>query len=254
MPSWVQRVSFLLLFLLAFDASSLVFGTPQLPTRVVRQLAQPVRYGDTNAKRFARGLPPLPPVRRASRTDSARRSTTSDTEPFCGKIKVSSVQDQSTIGFLQLSDDRDRYIAGPASSATKFSATVSKQSVTYGVSFHDDNAPLFLAGLISPGVELLLTNSNAAIIGGTQVQTTPGSTPHSGGPVSIPGSEYETAIWKYSASPPSLSPSWVDHDGNSPPISIVWDPVGKTLYLTANPTLVKQNHPGSETVELMPVG
>jgi hypothetical protein len=70
MPSWVQRVSFLLLLLLAFDASSLVFGAPQPPTRVARQLSQPFLNRETNAKRFARGLPPLPPVKRRSVTDS----------------------------------------------------------------------------------------------------------------------------------------------------------------------------------------
>jgi hypothetical protein len=71
MPSWSQRVFLLLLFLLSFDAVSFVFGapqTPQTPTR--RQLSQRLANGETNAKRFASGLPPLPPVKRGSPTDS----------------------------------------------------------------------------------------------------------------------------------------------------------------------------------------
>jgi len=245
-----------LLFLLAFDLP-FVFGAPQAPPPLVRRLSQRFSNGETNAKRFARGLPPLPPARRASTTESAKRSTTSDTKAFKGKIKVTSVVDHNTIGFLQLSGSQDRYIVDSASSANQFSATLFKQGVTNNVNFVDGDAPAshnFLAGLISPGVELLTSNSNAAIVGDAPVQTAPGATPQSGGSVSIPGSEYETAIWNYSPSPPTLTASWVNHNGGHPAISIVWDPVGKTLYLTANPAAVILNHPGSQTVELSPIG
>lgn len=71
MSSLVQRVFLLLLFLLAFDASSFISGAPQAPpTRLVRQLSQRRVNGETNAKRFSRGLPPLPPVRRGTTTES----------------------------------------------------------------------------------------------------------------------------------------------------------------------------------------
>jgi len=255
MQSWVQRVFLLLLFVLACDPSSFVFGAPQTPTRLVRQLSR--RYdGETNAKRFARGLPPLPPMRRASLTESAKRSTTSDTETFKGKIKVNSAVSQSTIGFLTLSNSQDRYIVDP-NSANQFTSTVFKQGVTANAIFHDNNAPAshaFLAGLISPGLELLTSNSNVAIVGDAPAQTSPGSTPQSGGSVSIPGSEYETAIWNYVASPPTLTASWVNHDGSQPAISIVWDSAAQSLYLTANPAAVILNHPGSEVVELSLIG
>jgi len=190
-------------------------------------------------------------------TDTARRSTVSDTEVFKGKIKVTSAVDHNTIGFLQLSGAQDRYIVGSASSPDQFSATVFKQGVTSDVNFVDGDAPAshpFLAGLISPGVELLASNSNAAIVGDAPVQTSPGSTPQSGGSASIPGSEYETAIWNYSPSPPTLTASWVNHDGSQPPVAIVWDPIGQVLYLTANPSAIILSHPGSQTVELSPIG
>jgi len=250
----------LLLFLLAFDASSFVFGNPEpIPSSpVIRQLSRRrLVNGETNAKRFSRGLPPLPPVRRGSTTDSARRSTTSDISPFSGKIKVNSIDDHHTIGFLQLSGSQDRYIVDSASSADQFSATLFNHGVTANADFQDTNAPAshqFLAGLISPGIELLASNGNVAIVGDAPAQTSPGSTPQSGGSVSIPNNEYETAIWNYTPSPPTLIPSWVNHDGSQPAISVIWDPVGQTLYLTANPAAVILNHPGSQAVELSPIG
>jgi hypothetical protein len=221
---------------------------------LVRRLSQ--RLGrDTNAERFSRGLPPLPPVRRGSSTETARRSTTSDTQSFKGKIKVNSAVDHNTLGFLQLSDDR--YIVGPANSPDQFSATLFKHGVTANVNFFDTDAPgshPFLAGLVSPGLELFPSNRNAAIVGGAPKQTSPGSTPQSGGDASISGFEYETAIWNYSPSPPTLTASWVNHDGSQLPVSIVWDPVGKTVYLTANPADFILNHPGSQVVEFSPIG
>src|SRR5262245_12727063 len=82
----------------------------------------------------------------------------------------------------------------------------------------------------------------------------PGSTPQSGGSTSIPGSEYESAIWSEGGSLQSVTAGWVNHDGSRPAVTLVWDPVGQTLYLTANPAAVILNHPGSQTVSLTFVG
>jgi hypothetical protein len=168
------------------------------------------------------------------------------------QIKAISVNDLTTIGFLQLDGAQDRYIIGSASSADSFNANATGSS---GNSFLDTNAPAShdeLAGLISPGVELLATNANSAVFGDSSVLTAPGSTPQSGGSPSIPGSEYETSIWSLTGGPGNytMTPQWVNHDGSAPADSIVWDPVGQTLYLTANPAAVILNHPGSQTVTL----
>jgi hypothetical protein len=169
-----------------------------------------------------------------------------------GHIKVTSVNDQNTIGFLQLTTATDRYIVGSAASADNFQLDTAASSP---FSLTDLDAPAshpFFAGLISPGIELLTTNSNAAVLGDSSVQTAPGSTPQSGGSPSIPGAEFETAI--VSPSGVSLSLRWVNHDGGQPSVSVVWDPVGQVLYLTANPTAVILNHPGSQTVQLAFLG
>jgi hypothetical protein len=165
-----------------------------------------------------------------------------------GHIKVTSVSNQNTIGFLQLTAATDRYIAGSASTADNFQLDTSASAP---FTLLDQTAPAshpFFAGLLSPGIELLTTNANAAVLGDSSVQTAPGSTPQTGGSPSIPGAEFETAIWSRSNN--DLSLRWVNHDGSQPSVSVVWDPVGQVLYLTANPAAVILNHPGSQTVQL----
>ena len=171
-----------------------------------------------------------------------------------GTIKVVSINNLNTIGFLQLTGAQDHYILGSATSANTFSLPTPVSSL---FTLTDTDAPAshpFLAGLISPGIELLTTNSNAAVLGDSSVQTAPGSTPQSGGSPSIPGSEFESAIWSVGGLPQTLTASWVNHDGGQPTITLVWDPVGQTIYLTANPAAVILNHPGSQAVTLQFVG
>jgi len=161
-----------------------------------------------------------------------------------GDIRVTSVASQNVIGFLQLTGAQDRYIVGSQSSANTFRL----DTLLSQFSLLDTDAPAshqFLAGLISPGVELLTTNSNAAVLGDASVSTAPGATPQSGGSPSIPGSEFETAIWTRNGN--DLFPHWVNHDGSEPTMSIVSDPVSQVLYMTANPAAVILNHPGSQT-------
>jgi hypothetical protein len=171
-------------------------------------------------------------------------------------IEAISTNGQNTIGFLQLDSPQDRYIVGAAASEDSFTVNGSGLS---GNSFLDTNAPAShdeLAGLISPGVELLATNANAAVMGDSSVSTAPGSTPQSGGSPSIPGSEYETSIWSLSGTPGNytMTPEWVNHDGSTPSETMVWDPMGQTLYLTANPAAVILNHPGAQSVTLEYLG
>jgi len=172
-----------------------------------------------------------------------------------GHIRVVSVNGQNTVGFLQLTNSNDRYIVGGAASADNFSLDTPAPSL---FSLSDTDAPAshpFLAGLISPGIELVTTNGNAAILGDSSVQTAPGSPPQTGGSPSIPGSEFETAIWSFPMlGSNDLMAHWVNHDGSQPTISVVWDPVDQTTYLTANPAAVILNHPGSQTVNLEYLG
>jgi len=255
--AFLNRVVALLVFLLLTTS---VFAVPNVgrPSDQLRRTAPQVRNpftGETNAKRLARGLPPLPPVRRGSKTDTAKRSTTSNTVSISNTIQVTAAGG-GTIGFLQLDGAQTQYIVGSASSPSTFTATVFNTGVTTDVTFTDTGASAshpFLAGLIAPGVELQSTNTNSAILGDAPVQTAAGSTPQSGGSPSIPGTDYETAIWSYDSTSKAITPSWVNNDGTSPAVSIVWDPVGATIHLTANPSGVILSHPGSVEVEFTAV-
>ena len=139
----------------------------------------------------------------------------------------------------------------------------------------------FLAGLVSPDVELSPSNSNVAIVGDAPVQSV------------LPWTSYTTSLILFLSGPWFYSPKWrfclnsrqSIWDGylelftipsnsygimgqsrwkfvlqSSPlsrvnwillgqlPVSIVWDPVGQTVYLTANPAGVILNHPGWQVV------
>ncbi|KAI0259405.1 hypothetical protein BC834DRAFT_974289 [Gloeopeniophorella convolvens] len=59
---------------------------------------------DTNAARFARGMPPLPPTRRST---AKRTSTTQASVPTTGRIQLRDIETSVTIGYLQNS------VAGP---------------------------------------------------------------------------------------------------------------------------------------------
>ncbi|KAF8324545.1 uncharacterized protein EI90DRAFT_3075014 [Cantharellus anzutake] len=245
-----------LFFLLLFTASVFAFPAHRRELRrLAPQLRDPV-HGETNAKRFANGLPPLPPAWRrnirASRTDAAKRAQGSGTTTWSGRIKVTGASGGGALGYLTLTSAQDRYIVGKASSADTFTATLFQSGITQSVSFKDTNAPSshpYLAGLVSPGSPLRTTNQNFATLGDS-VQTSPNSTPQSGGGVSIAGDEYETAIWDYDASSQNIAPKWVNHDSSTPAISILWDATGQAIYLTANPTGVTSAHPGSQIVTL----
>ncbi|KAH8824559.1 hypothetical protein DL96DRAFT_1818257 [Flagelloscypha sp. PMI_526] len=190
----------------------------------------------TNGERMRRGMPLNAPVRRdPTRT---RRSQPSGTPPktFTGRIKVSSIANHNTIGFMQLSDAKDRAIVGGANSASHFTFVEgSGQAITCD----DCNGKNF--GLaVSPGVILSPSNSNAAIV-----------SPQGG----IPGAQYETNVWTYLDTPTKpVDVYWTNSDGSQPTESYVWDPIGETLYVTANPAAVILNHPGAQTVEFMLVG
>ncbi|KAF8330597.1 uncharacterized protein EI90DRAFT_1141781 [Cantharellus anzutake] len=112
--------------------------------RLAPRLRDPV-HEDTNAKRFARGLPPLPPRRNieASRTDAARRSLPSDTQIWSGKIKVSSVKDtigpeNKALGYLALNANQTYYVVvSDLNNASTFTATLRQYGITTNVSFKD---------------------------------------------------------------------------------------------------------------------
>src|SRR5262249_9055459 len=152
-----------------------------------------------------------------------------------GNIEVHA-SSNALIGYLSLTAAQDRYIVGSQASANTFQRDTAASSPFSLVDLNAAASHPYLAGLISPGIAFLTSNSNARVFGDAPVQTAGGSPPQSGGSPSIPGSEYETALWSLTGN--ALSVGWVNHAGSQPSMSIVWDPVGQVLYLTANPAAV----------------
>lgn len=224
----------LLLSLLLLSTS--VFAAPAFDKRgqfrrSVPQIRDP--RGETNAQRFARGLPPLPPRVRGTRTGTAKRTVPSDTPSVAsvlgGKIVVRSSSGE--VGVLQYSSSHGQYIPGSGSSGASFTFA--------GKSFQDDSTDYYLAGLIDPQTSLEPDNGNFAILGGAKPD----------GTSTISGKDYQSTIWSVDASTGKVTASWVNQDGSSlPEVSIAWDPVSSDIYLTDDFDGSKSKYPEAQLV------
>jgi len=231
-----------------------VFAVPTLGHRndQLRRPAPQLRNsvtGETNAKRLARGLPPLPPAKRASGTDTAKRSTTSQTVSKHGNIKATDT-DGNTVGYLALTGTFNNlwyHVVSTADTSATFNTVVYSSGITTGASLQDPRPNMYLAGLNHPGVELLPSNKDSAIVGFSPL-TSFGSVPQTTGQPSIAGDEYESAIWTIDASTWAISPTWVNQDNSSPPMTLLWDPTATQFYITANPHGVMSKCPEAYVV------
>ncbi|KAF8339202.1 uncharacterized protein EI90DRAFT_3151731 [Cantharellus anzutake] len=242
-----RRVALCLLLLFTASVFAFPFPQRQVLRRPAPQLRDPV-YGGTNAKRLARGLPPLPPVRRfnvnISRSDTAKRAQVSGTTAWTGRIQVNLVPGENPLGadplggnpgYLRPTDgSADRYmVVSKATDADTFSTTFYQDGVT-PVSFKSENGlsakPLsarpYLAGLVDPNIKLGALNAITVFLG-SSVQTNSGDGPQSGGAASVPGLSYETRFWLYDPSTNNITPEWVDTNHNKLKLSAVWDHVGQ---------------------------
>ncbi|KAF8326965.1 uncharacterized protein EI90DRAFT_3127402 [Cantharellus anzutake] len=143
-----------------------------------------------------------------------------------------------TLGYLALTANQEWYMISDEKSedAATFTATLYQNGITQSVSFKDNNAPTsrqYLAGLIPRGT--ILTMSGNAILGTSEL-TLANATAGSGGPVSMDGKEYETAIWDYDASTQKITPIWSDLPiHRNPVLSVVWDSGLQMICLTPTP-------------------
>jgi len=231
MSSFINRVALLFSFLLL---STSVFAAPTFDKR--SQLRRDSSRGETNAQRFARGLPPLAPVwkARGSRTFAAKRTVPSnipsvDTALTTGTITVSN--SQGVIGALQFVNGY--YIVSNEDPAA-FSNT--------GANFYDAATGYYLAGLITPYTNLESDASTYATLGGSP-STGGGVPPQSDGTASIPDTSYESAIWSTSN---GVSPTWVNYDYTTPEVTLV--SFANDVYITADVDGFTGTHPGAEVV------
>jgi len=250
--AFLHRVLIFVSFLLLTTS---IFALPAVEKRggELRRRAPLIRnpdYVDTNAKRLARGLGPLPPVRRlkGSGTDTAKRTQNSQTVQKRGKIRVTDPNEKTTLGYLTLTDTADRYVLGSVEEdADPFSATVFKRGITTEVNWLDPKPGQYLAGVLPPGEDLGTSNPNIAIVGFSD-PTPQGASPQSGGKVSIAGYSYESAIWSFDPSCNGINATWVNSDWTTVPLTIFWGSSEETFYLTGDPTDFKDNTPDATLV------
>ncbi|KAF8337966.1 uncharacterized protein EI90DRAFT_3118430 [Cantharellus anzutake] len=230
------------LFLL-FTAS--VFAIPFPQRQVLRRLAPQLRdpvHGETNAKRFAKGLPPLPPARRwnieASGTETAKRAQGSDTILWNG-VKIQGLRvfngKSNAMGYIQLKNNK--YVLATKNDADGFTATVQNNGITHGMNIKADKAPFtrpYLAVLVDPKYNDLGAKGSRGYFG-TSESTQLNATPQSGGAVSVTGAKYESVVWDYDIDTTLLTPKWVDSNNNTLTLSIVWGSHDESLYVTTDP-------------------
>ncbi|KAF8895880.1 hypothetical protein CPB84DRAFT_1245091 [Gymnopilus junonius] len=226
------------LLLLSFGAAAVSAFSPLNPTpsqmrthkvshkhEAVPQLAL---RGMTNAKRFAAGLPPLPPHRKplGQRTKTARSASASTVPGTPSNIEILDSASKASLGFLS-----SRYNSfGEASLATDTDPNNRMVIITPPnggpVDVQTVNGPNalypFLGGIkdvTSPNNMIGPTSSDFGYLGGT-LQTFPGSSPVLAGntftaatglPVPI-----ESAIWYHDTVTGALTAQWVNPDGTLP--------------------------------------
>jgi hypothetical protein len=237
----MHAISFLIVALCIFKFNvSLVTARPlERGSRLVAIL----EGLNTNAKRFAAGLPPLPPVRRlvGSKVDTARRQTPSFI-PQVGKIEVRDASGKS-LGWLGKKLDNGHFtLTNGNGNADIFTANLGITGTTYPVNFKESTTDKYLAGLLSPGTTLTPTSGFATLGLSSQV---PFGAPQVNNP-SIDDDPSETAIWLYDSSTKSVTAIWINQSSpRSIPLFIWHDSDNKkdAFYLTgsSNPPTTTSN-------------
>ncbi|KAJ7168899.1 hypothetical protein C8R46DRAFT_1268525 [Mycena filopes] len=181
---------------------------------------------DTNAKRFAAGLPPLPIARRRpTKTHTPEKRTTSAVS-FTGVIAVKTFSG-TTLGYLSSAlNSAGGYTISTILQATEVSFTAASSGFTSFIKIKDvsnnfPNTP-YIGGVVPSGTSL---GTGAARLAGTQA-TVASTTPLVGGFSTLAsGGDVESAVWSYSVSSKALTLQWYNYDGSITGAGFIYDPV-----------------------------
>jgi hypothetical protein len=231
------KISLFVFLLVVFDFS---FVTAKPRWNAQRRSAPGPEILDTNAKRFAAGLPPLPPAKRwmPTSTGSSPKPSTS-LFPISGVIKVSNDK-HDLLGYLSKDLQNGHFVLTQhLSDADKFSTSVQSFGKTSRISLLDTNSKdgLYLAGIIDQGVYLSPNSATFAILGDSK-KTMPGAPPQSGTSPTIPGLS-ETSIWTFDQYSHCLDPQWINPDYSTPYTVILYDWKAQEFLLTGSPDYVR---------------
>ncbi|KAG9108579.1 hypothetical protein FRC07_008429 [Ceratobasidium sp. 392] len=226
--------------------------------------AAPVEAG-TNAKRFAKGLPPLAPRTRrrhpqrgaphrlGTRVQAAPRAQTSPTPPENQKCNILVKTGDATLGYITPSfntfGEYGTFQPGPAG-ALEISFSYSPDSPSQ-LDFLATNGPSStypymgaVMGYASDSDNFSQGSYNYAYVAGTQ-QTPSGSPPvvgdsSFGTATGIPG-DYESAIWTYDPATQAISAQWINTDGSAPGTHLLYANDGNdAILLTGDPATLNE--------------
>ncbi|KDR77103.1 hypothetical protein GALMADRAFT_246294 [Galerina marginata CBS 339.88] len=200
----------------------------------------------TNARRFAAGLPPLPPKRRATATTPAHRPSPSavpPSSPSQAYIEVREATTRMSLGFISskynafgegglTTHPNDRMaFALPAPGGPMSLTTINGPNAKY---------PVFggIKGFSSSDANIGPASSNYATLGST-IPTTRNSPPVTAentfsDATGLP-EPVESAIWTYDPASGTLTPQWVNANSSAPTPSSYAGYTGDFLVLTGDP-------------------
>jgi hypothetical protein len=255
-----------MLFSLSFfvlSISTLATALPNLGERALHR--SPVTLEDrtlgplnTNAKRLAAGLPPLPAARAwtPTGTDGAKRSTPSSAT-YTGAIKVIRAEDNGDFGYISKTlDPNGRYIVDIRDNAASVSFLAYQSGLSATISITDLSAitddrkfTTSIGAAIVPGSELAADSSNAAVLGGSML-TLGGAISQATTYTTILGSAVQSAIWSFDPSNNQLTASWVNSNSQTLAVTLFWNPTGTALVLTADANKYVQENPTAFAIKL----
>ncbi|KAG9047334.1 hypothetical protein FS837_002495 [Tulasnella sp. UAMH 9824] len=211
-------------------SSPALLGEPRSIGQASPSSPQPVQL-DTNAKRFAKGLPPLSPSKsRHYKASPVRRTGASPLPPitYSGVIKVYNSDNGNPIGYISSAAPGYDYSALYQvqtyldSTALRVHFTVpggttgtvtDLNMVTENSKVHNADIANYL-GLTAPYDGTIVSGGSVpARMAGT-LQTSVGSPPVSGANTWSSDSKVESAVWTVDVSTWSLTLKWINPDGS----------------------------------------
>jgi len=213
---------------------------------------------NTNAKRLAAGLPPLPAARAwtPTGTDGAKRSTPSSAT-YTGAIKVVRAEDNGDFGYISKTlDASGRYIVDIKDNAASVSFLAYQSGSSATISITDLTATsderkftTNIGAAIPHGIELATDSSNAAVLGGTML-TLGGAIAQGTTFTTILGSDVQSAIWSFDPASNKLTASWVNSNSETLAVTLFWNPTAPAVVLTVDANKYAQENPTAFPITL----
>ncbi|KAH9169448.1 hypothetical protein EDB89DRAFT_1472168 [Lactarius sanguifluus] len=201
----MQRFVFLLL-----AASAVLLAT------VVPVEAAFLGHHETNAQRFARGLPPLPPVRRSPTESAMRRQVSPPPVSTTGRLEVRQADSGAVLGYV--ANDPSR---GPV-----------------GLNLNTDPNPAYTDLDVKFSDSELLSQNPAFktpyYIGGSGKEALSPQNTNTIKFINVHPGPY-AAIWSLETTSGALSATWTNPDGTKVKPTLIYDAGSNVLSFTANP-------------------